>query len=104
MYPADEHPQSQVIGVDLSPIQPSLYVYVYRMQRGYFADSPSVPPNVSFYVDDLEDDWAFATKFDFIFSRFITGAIRDFPRYFRQCYEYHFPSPFWFARKAQVVN
>jgi hypothetical protein len=46
-----------------------------------------VPPNVHFYVGDLEDEWTFNTKFDFIFSRFMTGSIRDFPRYFKQCYE-----------------
>ncbi|KAJ3456392.1 hypothetical protein MRS44_016415 [Fusarium solani] len=35
------------------------------------------PPNVNFYVDDLEDDWTFSSKFDFIFSRFMTGSIRN---------------------------
>ncbi|KAH7124760.1 S-adenosyl-L-methionine-dependent methyltransferase [Dactylonectria macrodidyma] len=68
---ADEHPECQVTGIDLSPIQP-----------------PFVPPNVSFYVDDLEDDWTFSTKFDFIFSRFMTGSIRNWPRYLKQCYEF----------------
>jgi SAM-dependent methyltransferase len=67
---ADEHPDSDVTGVDLSPIQPTF-----------------VPPNVRFYIDDLEDDWTFTTQFDFIFSRFMTGSIRDFPRYFKQCYD-----------------
>lgn len=46
-----------------------------------------MPPNVHFYVDDLEDEWTFNTNFDFIFSRFMTGSIRDFPRYFKQCYD-----------------
>ncbi|KAH8168458.1 methyltransferase domain-containing protein [Sarocladium implicatum] len=67
---ADEHPKCHVTGIDLSPIQPSF-----------------VPPNVSFYVDDLEDEWTFETKFDFIFSRFMTGSIRDWPRYMKQCYD-----------------
>jgi len=47
----------------------------------------SVPPNVHFFIDDLEDEWAFNTNFDFIFTRFMTGSIKDFPRYFKQCYE-----------------
>ncbi|RSL94409.1 hypothetical protein CDV31_014323 [Fusarium ambrosium] len=67
---ADEHPESQITGVDLSPIQPSF-----------------VPPNVNFYVDDLEDDWTFSSKFDFIFSRFMTGSIRNWSRYLKQCYD-----------------
>ncbi|KAK7428828.1 hypothetical protein QQZ08_004598 [Neonectria magnoliae] len=68
---ADEHPECQVTGIDLSPIQP-----------------PFVPPNVTFYVDDLEDDWTFSTKFEFIFSRFMTGSIRNWPKYLKQCYDF----------------
>lgn len=48
---------------------------------------PSVPPNAAFFIDDLEDHWNFSEPFDFIFSRFMTGSIKDFPRYFKQCYE-----------------
>ncbi|RSL68612.1 hypothetical protein CEP54_002646 [Fusarium duplospermum] len=68
---ADEHPECEVTGVDLSPIQPS-----------------AVPPNVSFFVDDLEDVWDYSTKFDFIFSRFLTGSIRDWPKFFNQSLEF----------------
>jgi len=66
---ADEHPECEVIGVDLSPIQPL-----------------SVPPNVTFFVDDLEDPWTFSSKFDFIFARFLTGSIRNWPRFFEQSF------------------
>ncbi|KAH7141616.1 S-adenosyl-L-methionine-dependent methyltransferase [Dactylonectria macrodidyma] len=68
---AGEHPECQVTGIDLSPIQP-----------------PFVPPNVSFYVDDLEDEWNFSSKFDFIFSRFMTGSIRNWSKYLKQCYDF----------------
>jgi SAM-dependent methyltransferase len=67
---ADQYPDCQITGVDLSPIQPQF-----------------VPPNVSFHVDDLEDDWTFSEKFDFIFSRFMTGSIRNWSKYLKQCYE-----------------
>ncbi|KAL2214479.1 S-adenosyl-L-methionine-dependent methyltransferase [Sarocladium strictum] len=67
---ADEHPECHVTGIDLSPIQPAF-----------------VPPNVSFYVDDLEDEWNFSAKFDFIFSRFMTGSIRNWSKYLKQCYD-----------------
>ncbi|KAH6879483.1 S-adenosyl-L-methionine-dependent methyltransferase [Thelonectria olida] len=46
------------------------------------------PPNVAFYVDDLEESWDFSTKFDFIFARFLTGSIRDWPKFFRQSFEF----------------
>ncbi|KAI8649253.1 hypothetical protein NCS57_01461900 [Fusarium keratoplasticum] len=67
---ADEHPECEVTGVDLSPIQPT-----------------AIPPNVSFYVDDLEEPWGYSTKFDFVFARFLTGSIRDWPKFFRQSWE-----------------
>ncbi|KEZ39862.1 hypothetical protein SAPIO_CDS8804 [Scedosporium apiospermum] len=67
---ADEHPESHVTGIDLSPIQP-----------------PFVPPNVNFYVDDLEDDWNFSSPFDFIFARFCTGSIVNWPKFFKQSFD-----------------
>ncbi|KAE8454620.1 hypothetical protein EG329_000243 [Mollisiaceae sp. DMI_Dod_QoI] len=67
---ADEHPESQVIGIDLSPIQPSF-----------------IPPNLVFEVDDLEEPWTFASKFDFIHCRFMTGSFASWPRFFEQSFE-----------------
>ncbi|KAH7121918.1 S-adenosyl-L-methionine-dependent methyltransferase [Dactylonectria estremocensis] len=67
---ADEHPETQVIGIDLSPIQGEL-----------------VPPNLNFQVDDLEEPWAFQGKFDFIYSRMMTAAFADWPHFFQQSYE-----------------
>jgi SAM-dependent methyltransferase len=67
---ADEHPEAQVLGVDLSPIQPLF-----------------VPPNVKFEVDDVEEPWTFAQNFDFIYSRILTGSFKDWPRFFEQSFE-----------------
>jgi len=67
---ADEYPESQVLGVDLSPIQPSL-----------------LPPNVTFQVDDLEEPWTFSKSFDFIYSRMMSGAIANWPRLFEQSFK-----------------
>ncbi|KAJ4304068.1 hypothetical protein N0V88_001677 [Collariella sp. IMI 366227] len=52
-----------VIGNDLSPIQP-----------------PWVPPNVSFLVDDVESPWVNQTPFDFIFTRYLSACILDWPK------------------------
>lgn len=49
---ADAHPAVQVIGTDLSPIQPS-----------------SVPLNCSFIIENIEDEWLFREPFDYIHSR-----------------------------------
>ncbi|KAL1991059.1 hypothetical protein VTN49DRAFT_5563 [Thermomyces lanuginosus] len=68
---ADLHPEAEVIGCDLSPIQPS-----------------QVPPNVRFLVDDIESDWADEmNQFDFIHARNLLVSIRDFGKLIRQCYQ-----------------
>ncbi|KAK0609883.1 S-adenosyl-L-methionine-dependent methyltransferase [Bombardia bombarda] len=67
---ADDHPETTVIGVDLSPIQPAF-----------------VPPNLSFYIDDLEEPWTFSDPFDFIHVRMLTGSLADWPNFFESCFE-----------------
>ncbi|KAK1706775.1 TAM domain methyltransferase [Colletotrichum acutatum] len=57
---AEEHPESEVIGVDISPVQPDF-----------------MPPNCSFEIDDLEKPWTWSKQFDFIFSRTLSGSILD---------------------------
>jgi hypothetical protein len=46
---------------------------------------------VRFEVDDAEADWTYHQPFDYIHCRFMGGAIRDWPRLVRQCYEYTIP-------------
>ncbi|UQC80159.1 uncharacterized protein CLUP02_05641 [Colletotrichum lupini] len=56
----DEHPESEVYGIDLSPTLP---IYV--------------PPNVKFEVDDAEEDWTWSRPFSYIHSRVMTSSIDD---------------------------
>ncbi|KAK4041210.1 Phosphoethanolamine N-methyltransferase [Parachaetomium inaequale] len=67
----DEHPETSVVGVDISPSQPSF-----------------VPLNVEFFVDDLELEWNYVTPFDLIYARYLTGSIKDWPRFYRQAYQH----------------
>ncbi|KAJ8066888.1 hypothetical protein OCU04_004274 [Sclerotinia nivalis] len=69
---ADEYPQATVLGIDLSPIQPTF-----------------VPPNAMFQVDDLEEEWTFGDgdKFDFIYLRMMTGSIGNWDRFFEQAFD-----------------
>lgn len=67
---ANEHPEADVLGTDLSPIQPEY-----------------VPPNCRFEVDDAEDEWVFHAPFDYIHSRYMSGSFGDFPALFRACYQ-----------------
>ncbi|KAI3339155.1 S-adenosyl-L-methionine-dependent methyltransferase [Ustulina deusta] len=67
---AVQNPGSDVLGTDLSPIQPEY-----------------VPPNCRFEIDDVEDDWMFSAKFDYIHGRHMVGSITDFPKLFNTIYE-----------------
>ncbi|EOD47594.1 putative tam domain methyltransferase protein [Neofusicoccum parvum] len=67
---ADLHPGCDVIGTDLSPIQPSW-----------------VPPNCHFLVDDVEAEWQFDAPFDFVHGRTMSGSIGDWPRLYGQIYK-----------------
>ncbi|KAK3934714.1 S-adenosyl-L-methionine-dependent methyltransferase [Diplogelasinospora grovesii] len=67
---ADAHPEAEVVGVDLSPIQPSF-----------------VPPNCSFEIDDLEKEWTWSVPFDFIFGRAMLGSFADFPEIVQKAYD-----------------
>ncbi|KAI7266108.1 S-adenosyl-L-methionine-dependent methyltransferase, partial [Hortaea werneckii] len=67
---AEDFPFCQVIGIDLSPGQPTL-----------------VPPNLKFMIDDAEDLWLYAEPFDFIHARLMAGCFADWPSFFRQAYQ-----------------
>lgn len=68
---AEDFPQSEIIGTDLSPIQPSFS-----------------PPNCRFFVDDAESDWTFSRDeaFDYIHARSMCGGLGDWHRFLRQAY------------------
>ena len=66
---ADLYPQAEVVGNDFSPVQPSF-----------------VPRNLKFEVDDIESPWTHRQPFDYIHSRFLAGAIVDWPQLVRKCY------------------
>ncbi|OJJ44488.1 hypothetical protein ASPZODRAFT_18678 [Penicilliopsis zonata CBS 506.65] len=57
---ADQHPAAEVIGNDLSPIQPGW-----------------VPANCVFEVDDFEAEWQYSRPFDYIHGRELAGSIKD---------------------------
>ncbi|KAJ5003555.1 hypothetical protein K4K48_011562 [Colletotrichum sp. SAR 10_66] len=63
-------PDEQVLGIDLSAIQPEY-----------------TPPNVKFEIDDLEEPWTFSQPFDYIHSRLMNSAVSDWKGYVQKCFE-----------------
>ncbi|RYO85107.1 hypothetical protein DL764_009226 [Monosporascus ibericus] len=76
---ADEYPSAEVIGIDISPTQPTW-----------------VPPNLRFEIEDAQLDWTFKPEsFDFIHIRYMYGAVDDWSKLYRQMYRFLKPGG-WF--------
>ncbi|KAM5370198.1 hypothetical protein ACJZ2D_008601 [Fusarium nematophilum] len=73
---ADEFPSTEVIGTDLSPIQPSW-----------------VPTNLKFLptlseIEDCTQEWTFREdSFDYIHMRYLVGSVQDWFALYRQAYK-----------------
>ncbi|KAM0353294.1 hypothetical protein ACHAO7_000221 [Fusarium culmorum] len=66
---AEKYPSAEVLGLDLSPIQPSW-----------------VPPNVKFMVDDIEDEWLNGDDFDFVHLRNMIPILKSPVTLLKQIY------------------
>ncbi|WAO91736.1 Hypothetical protein NCS54_00921700 [Fusarium falciforme] len=80
---ADEYSSAEVIGTDLSPIQPDW-----------------TPPNCFFEVDDFEDDWVYKKPFDYIHGRELEGCIGDDEKLFKKAFD-NLTSGGYFELQAQ---
>lgn len=68
---ADDFPSAEVLGVDITPMQPN-----------------NVPPNLRFILDDIEDDWEYERNpFDYVHGRYLATSIKDWPRLTKQAYD-----------------
>ncbi|KAF5646830.1 hypothetical protein F52700_1738 [Fusarium sp. NRRL 52700] len=65
----EKYPSAEVLGLDLSPIQPTW-----------------VPPNVKFYVDDIEDEWLNGDDFDFVHLRNMIPILKSPVNLLKQVY------------------
>lgn len=63
---SEQHPSASVVGIDISPMQP------------YW-----VPPNLEFFVDDVELDWVQGDDWDFVHFRNMSSYFRDLPKVLR---------------------
>ena len=68
---ADAYPGANVIGMDISPIQPR-----------------NVPSNCSFEISNLEDPWTYAdNRFDLVHTRIMNGfSLRSWPKFYAEAF------------------
>ncbi|CAI7673018.1 hypothetical protein PCG10_006267 [Penicillium crustosum] len=83
---AEDYPQADIIGTDLSPIQPNW-----------------APPNCRFFIDDAESDWTFSPgeAFDYIHARTLAGGIGDWPKLLKQAYQHLKPGGWFEAQEFE---
>jgi len=68
---ADEFPNTEVTGTDISAIQPGW-----------------VPPNLKFEIEDCTQSWSFPLDhFDYIHIRWLVGSIDDWNKLFERAFE-----------------
>ncbi|KAH8879347.1 S-adenosyl-L-methionine-dependent methyltransferase [Thozetella sp. PMI_491] len=67
---ADQYPHAEVIGTDISPIQPLW-----------------LPPNLRFEMEDATQAWSYpADSFDFVHFRYLFGSFTDWSALYRQAF------------------
>ncbi|KAI9757693.1 MAG: hypothetical protein M1815_000340 [Lichina confinis] len=81
----DLYPSAEIIGNDLSPIQPTW-----------------IPPNVRFEVDDAELEWTYRRDFDYIHVRWMAAGIKDWPRLLQQGYEHLQPGGWMEVQEVDI--
>ena len=85
-HAAEQNPESDVLGTDLSPIQPEY-----------------VPANCRFEIDDAEDEWVFSHPFDYIHGRYMCAFLKDFDHLFRSAYANLSPGG-WVEFQETLIN
>ncbi|KLO86471.1 uncharacterized protein LW93_11247 [Fusarium fujikuroi] len=93
---ADDFPEANVTGTDISPIQPSF-----------------VPPNLQLEIDDFTKEWTFETQRDFIHMRFLGGSVSDWRHLYESAYratkpggwiETHEFNPVFHSQNESIVD
>ncbi|KAL2670037.1 hypothetical protein Neosp_014917 [[Neocosmospora] mangrovei] len=67
---ADQYPSAEVIGTDISPIQPTW-----------------IPANLKFEIEDCTQEWTFSPEsFDYVHMRYLYGSISDWSALFKEAF------------------
>ncbi|KAJ4248145.1 hypothetical protein NW762_012915 [Fusarium torreyae] len=63
----------------------------------------SIPPNVQFLIDDIDEEWEYSQPFDYIHSRMMNFSVRDWPDYLRKIYQNLTPGGYVELQEIDVI-
>ncbi|KAH8813337.1 S-adenosyl-L-methionine-dependent methyltransferase [Xylogone sp. PMI_703] len=97
---ADKYPTAEVLGLDLSLIQPEKYaVWKAKALHAKHTDlAPDrIPPNLTFNQRDIESPWhgMDLDSWDLIHVRMLNGSITSWPELYQKIYRHLKPSYGW---------
>jgi SAM-dependent methyltransferase len=81
---AEKYPHAEVIGTDLSAIQPD-----------------QVPENLFFEIDDAEQEWTYTQGFDLIHMRNLSGSFKNWNFIYEQAFKHLKPGGYLEVRDIQ---
>ncbi|KAI9779154.1 MAG: hypothetical protein M1839_007689 [Geoglossum umbratile] len=84
---AEKYPHAEVIGTDLSAIQPD-----------------QVPENVFFEIDDAEQEWTYTQGFDLIHMRNLSGSFENWNYIYEQAFKHLKPGGYLEVRDFQMTQ
>ncbi|EXF84330.1 hypothetical protein CFIO01_08814 [Colletotrichum fioriniae PJ7] len=119
---ADEHPEAVVGNPEGSQVPRKLKLepgiwrgsFAYTNDRvrtntpwgtlffGMLISSSSVPPNIRFEVDDIEETWTYREPFDYIHCRAMTSSISDWRKLLQQAYDHLQPGGWFELQEGHV--
>ncbi|QKD52025.2 S-adenosyl-L-methionine-dependent methyltransferase [Fusarium oxysporum Fo47] len=81
---ADEHPEAEVVLFPANPTRASTNCIGHISS----ANISSVPPNLRFIIDDIDEDWEYGQPFDYIHSRMMVFSIKNWEDYIRKIFKH----------------
>ena len=61
--------------------------FIYGYPESLTCASFRVPPNLHFFIEDAESNWEYNHKFDFIHGRTLLASFKDYPAFFKRCFD-----------------
>jgi SAM-dependent methyltransferase len=84
---ANAYPSVNVLGIDISRMQPERFALLSFKISNLTRSAQSIPSNCHFDIKDAEDEWNFATPFDYIHGRALASCFHSHKTVFEHAFK-----------------